>query len=114
MILLEQDLEKIVRRVLSASEAARVLELLEHWDGTAEKQWKDRANANQVALSGGDPFEYAKVLKGLKQLEAEEGLRPQDRAHLNQSLDFLTEELAYSLGKTPKQARNLICKASEK
>lgn len=114
MIMLEQDLATIVRRVLSATEAGRVLDLLEHWDGTVEKQWKDRANANQAALSGGDPFEYAKVLKSLKRLEAERELRPQDRAHLNQSLDFLTEELAYSLGKTPGQARSLISKASEK
>jgi len=114
MILLEQDMATIVRRVLSAKEAGQVLDLLEQWDGAAKKQWKDRANANQAALSGGDPFEYAKVLKGLRRLEAERELRPQDRAHLNQSFDFLTEELAFSLGKTPGQVRSLISKASEK
>lgn len=112
LTVLEKDLKKTVREPISAKQAKRLLEELRQWSGKPSSQWKTRANAHQAALDRGDPFEYAKVFKGLSQLEAEGALRAQDRAHLNQSLDLLTEELAHSLGKTSEQARNLLAQAS--
>jgi len=44
----------------------------------------------------------------LSQLESEGTLLASDRAHLNQSLELLSEELANALNKTPAQARKLI------
>ncbi len=111
MMLLEQDLAKSVRRLLTASEARQILDQLRQWDGSVDKQWKSRADSIRKAMEQGDPFEYAKVFKGLSRLAAESDLRQQDREHLAQSLEFLTEELALSLGKTSAQARDLISEA---
>ena len=107
----KQDLANTVRNPITASEARQLLDHLENWDGTVSSQWKVRANANQEAMDRGEPFDYAEVYKGLSRLEAEGTLRASDRAHLNQALDFLVEELANALGKTPEQARNQIASA---
>ena len=107
----EQDLANVVRNPISASEAVKLLDHLEKWDGDVSSQWKVRANANQVAMERGDPFAYAEVYKGLSRLEAEGTLRASDRAHLNQALEFLVEELANALGKTPEQTRIQIAAA---
>ncbi len=104
----QQDLADIVRNPINASEAKKLLDHLKQWDGNVSNKWKVRANANQIAMERGDPFDYAEVYKGLSRLEAEGTLRASDRAHLNQALDFLVEELANALGKTPEQARNQI------
>ena len=106
-----QDLANTVRNPINASEAKQLLDHLEKWDGKVSSQWKIRANANQVAMERGQPFDYADVYKGLSRLEAEGTLRASDRAHLNQALDFLVEELANALCNTPEQARNQIASA---
>jgi len=111
LMMREQDLANIVRNPISASEAVKLLDHLEKWDGDVSSQWKVRANANQIAMERGDPFAYAEVYKGLSRLEAEGTLRASDRAHLNQALEFLVEELANALGKTPEQTRIQIAAA---
>ena len=62
-------------------------------------------------MQRGDPFGYVEVYKGLSRLEDEGALRATDREHLNQSLEFLVEELAYALGGTREQARKMIAEA---
>jgi CarD family transcriptional regulator len=108
----KQNLANTVRQPISTTEARKLLNEIKNYKAKPSKQWKARANANQAAIERGDPFEYAKVFKGLCQLEAEGGLRAQDRAHLNQSTNLLVDELAHSLRKTPEQARALLAKAS--
>lgn len=109
-MLRQQDLAKTVRNPIDASGAEKLLDHLRHWKGKVSSQWKARANAHQQAMERGDPFDYADVYKGLSKLEAEGTLRASDRAHLNQSLHFLAEEIANALGKTPEQARKQIAK----
>jgi RNA polymerase-interacting CarD/CdnL/TRCF family regulator len=109
----KDDLEESVRNLITAKEAKSLLQEMQTWEGKVSKQWKTRANAHQAAIDRGDPFEYAKVFKGLIRLEARDTLRAQDRAHLNQSADLLTEEIAFSLKKTPEQARRMLNRASE-
>ncbi len=111
LMMRKQDLANTVRYPINANEAKKLLDHLDQWDGNVSNQWKVRANANQLAMDRGDPFDYANVYKGLSRLEAEGTLRASDRAHLNQALDFLVEELANALGKTPEQARNQIARA---
>ena len=111
LMLRQQDLDKTVRKPINANEAKRLLDHLETWNGNVSREWKARANANQVAMDRGDPFAYAEIYKGLSRLEAEGTLRSTDREHLNQSLDFLAEELAVALGETPEQARSQIARA---
>ena len=110
-MLRQQDLAKTVRKPINANEAKRLLDHLDKWNGNVRREWKARANANQVAMDRGDPYSYAEVYKGLSRLEAEGTLRSTDREHLNQSLDFLVEELANALGNTPEQARSQIASA---
>ncbi len=110
--MLEGELPSVARSIISARQARKLLSELNHWQGEVKAQWKARANAHQAAIERGDPFEYAKVFKGLSRLEANGTLRAQDRAHLNQTQELLTEELAWSLGKTPEQARDLLARAS--
>lgn len=107
-MLRSQDLADTVRNPINANEAKKLLEHLKKWNGKVSSQWKARANAHQKAMERGDPFDYAEVYKGLSKLEEQGTLRASDRAHLNQSLDFLVEELANALGKTPEQARKQI------
>ena len=112
LILPVQDMASAVRRPLDASQAGQLLDYMEHWDGKCSRQWKARAAAHQQAMERNDPFEYAEVCKGLAQLESEGTLRHTDRTHLNRSIEFLADELAYALDKTPDYARMLIVKAS--
>jgi RNA polymerase-interacting CarD/CdnL/TRCF family regulator len=108
LMMRKQDLATTVRNPINASEAKQLLDHLEKWEGSMSSQWKVRANANQVAMDRGEPFDYANVYKGLSRLEEEGTLRASDRAHLNQALNFLVEELANALGETPEQARSQI------
>ena len=107
-MLLEKDLPKTVRRLISRDEAKELLQKFKDWKGTPSEQWKARAEANQAALDSGEPFGYAKVYKELSQMEEQGKLRPRDRTHMKLALDLLTEELARSLGKTPAQAQKLV------
>ena len=109
-MLRKQDLANTVRNPINANEARQLLDHLESWNGTVSNQWKVRANTNQETMDRGDPFGYAEVYMGLSKLESQGTLRATDREHLNRSLDFLVEELAVALGKTPEQARNRIAK----
>jgi RNA polymerase-interacting CarD/CdnL/TRCF family regulator len=110
LMLRQQDLAKTVRNPIDAIGAEKLLDHLKQWKGKVSSQWKARANAHREAMERGEPFDYADVYKGLSKLEAEGTLRASDRAHLNQSLHFLAEELANALGKTPEQVRNQIAK----
>jgi len=112
LIMPVQDVVSAVRRPLDASQAGQLLDYIEQWDGKCSRQWKARANAHQQAIERNDPFEYAEVCKGLIRLESEGNLRHTDRTHLNRSMDFLADELAHALDKTPAYARMLIVKAT--
>lgn len=107
-MLREQDLENIVRPPINKTEATKLLEHLDNWNGKVGSSWKIRASANQSVIEAGDPFGYVDVYKGLSKLENEGTLRASDRQHLNQSLELLVEELAYATGGTPEQARKQI------
>jgi RNA polymerase-interacting CarD/CdnL/TRCF family regulator len=107
-MLREQDLANTVRNPITAGEAKKLLDHLRKWKGKVSGQWKARANAHHEAMERGGPFDYANVYKGLSKLEAEGSLRASDRAHLNQSLSLLAEELANALNQTPEQARDQI------
>jgi RNA polymerase-interacting CarD/CdnL/TRCF family regulator len=108
LTILKDDVPNTVRSLISNKEAKRLLEEIKSYDGKVSKQWKARANAHQAAIDRGDPFEYAKVYKGLTKLEEKDGLRAQDKAHLAQSLDLLTEELSCSLRKSREQTRKML------
>ena len=110
LILRTKDLAKTVRSPIGAGKAKEILDHLENWEGQMSSQWKVRGDSNQQALERGNARDYAEVYKGLSKLEAEGTLRASDRAHLNQSLELLAEELANALGKTPEQAREQISK----
>ena len=114
LMLRKKDLAKTVRNPIGPREAKELLAHLESCKISMSKQWKARANANQAAMERGDPLGYVEIYKGLRQLEEQGTLRASDRTHLNQSLDFLTEELANALGKTPDQARKLITRGVDK
>lgn len=108
------DLEETVRNIISASEAKKVLEHLEECDASMSSQWKTRANRNQAAIDGGDPYDLARVYKGLVQMQANGGsLRAADRKHLQTSYQFLSEELAAALNKTLLQIEKMIHKRCE-
>lgn len=108
LTILKDDVPNTVRSLITTKEAKRLLDELKSYDGKVSKQWKARANAHQAAIDRGDPFEYGKVFKSLRKLEAKDGLRAQDKAHLAQSLDLLTEELSCSLRKSPEQTRKML------
>ena len=112
LILPLEDVAAAVRRPLNARQARQLLEYIERWEGHCSKKGKARAAAHQEALQRNDPFEFAEVCKGLSQLESEGTLRHTDRGHLNRSIEFLTDELAFALDKTPDYARMLIVKAT--
>lgn len=112
LTLLEVDVPHTIRDLLTRKEAEELLDHLQKWNGKAKSQWKARADKHQAAIDGGDAFEYAKVVKELSRMEAEGTLRPRDKAHLNQSMDLLVEEISRTLKKSSDQARKLIEKAA--
>ena len=111
MTLLEKDLPDIIRNVISSKDAFKLLDQIKDWQGKPKAEWKARAEAHQQVIDAGDPFECAKVVKGLNQMEVDGTLRPRDRAQLNQSMDLLTEELARALQKPTAHAGKLIAEA---
>jgi RNA polymerase-interacting CarD/CdnL/TRCF family regulator len=110
--MLKDELSNNIRSLISPEEANSLLDQIKRWKGKPKAQWKARADAHQSALESGDPLECAKVLKGLYKLESEGDLRPRDRAHLKQSLELLTDELARALKKRPAQAERLLMEAT--
>jgi RNA polymerase-interacting CarD/CdnL/TRCF family regulator len=112
LTLLEVDLSNVIRNLISSEQALELLEQLKAWKVKVSAQWKARADAHQTAIDGGDPFEYAKVVKGLMHMEESGTLRPGDRAHLNKSLELLTAELAFALKKPRSQVSKLIDQAA--
>jgi len=112
LTILKEDVPNTVRSLISSKEAKQLLEDLKSFDGKVSKQWKARANKHQAAIDRGDPFEYGKVFKSLSKLEEQDGLRAQDKQHLAQSLELLTEELACSLRKSPEQARKMLAEVA--
>ena len=111
LTLLAKDVSDTIRTVITADEAENLLDSIKDWNGAPKKQWKARADAHQAAIESGDPLECAKVLKGLNRLQSEGPLRQQDRAHLKQSMELLTDELARALKKRRPQARKLLIEA---
>jgi RNA polymerase-interacting CarD/CdnL/TRCF family regulator len=111
VILREDELPGMVREMVSAEQAAELLANLRDWGGSPSQNWQVRARAHAAAIEGGDPFEYLKVVKELHQLDASGTLRRTDQQHYQKSLDLLTEELMFSLGKPKKKVRSLIEKA---
>lgn len=112
LMLLEDDVPKTVRGLISPEESEQLLEQLKQWSGSVNKQWKARADKHQAALDSGNPYRYGQVLKSLSQMESEgETLRHGDRQHLLQSQELLVEEIGRSLGKTPQQANQLLAAA---
>jgi len=109
--MLAKDITHTIRALITADEAHRLLGRIRSWDGAPKKQWKARADAHQAAIESGDPLECAKVAKGLSLMQSESPLRQQDRAHLKQSMELLTEELARALKKRRAQARRLLTEA---
>jgi RNA polymerase-interacting CarD/CdnL/TRCF family regulator len=109
--MLAKDISNTIRNLITADEAKRLLDMMRNWNGQPKKQWKARADAHQAAIESGDPLECAKVVKSLTRLQSESPLRQQDRAHLKQSMELLTEELARALKKRPPQAQKLIIEA---
>lgn len=100
-----------VRRLISADEARELLDKLKDWNSKPKAQWKARVDAHQRAIESGDPFEFAKVVKGLSQLAAESELNHRDRKQFDHSLDLLTEELAKALNRRRDSTQKLIMKA---
>ncbi len=109
--MLAKDVSDTIRTVISADEAHRLLDQIKCWKGAPKKQWKARADAHRIAIESGDPLEYGKVVKGLSLMQDDSPLRQQDRAHLKQSMELLTEELARARKKRPRQAEKLILDA---
>ena len=54
MTLLEDNLQELVRKVISPDQAKSLLDQLNSWNGKGTSQWKARANAHQAALESGE------------------------------------------------------------
>ncbi|MGD8347450.1 MAG: CarD family transcriptional regulator [Lysobacterales bacterium] len=107
-----KDAAEAVRQPVNREQARQILDHVETCTPTTRKQWKARAAEHEEVLGRCDPFECAEVFKGLQHLDAEGSLRHTDRAHLNQAMDFLADELSYALGKSPDKVRQIITRAA--
>ena len=86
-----------------------MLEHIENCDDAMNEQWKTRISKNERALEGGDPYELAKVFKGLSRMQDEgKTLRAADRKHMQTSFAILSEELSTALGKSRASVEALL------
>ncbi|MEM9302941.1 MAG: hypothetical protein AAGE01_12555 [Pseudomonadota bacterium] len=107
-------LEDEVREVISAAEAKKVLKHIETCDSTMSQQWKTRTGRNEKAIASHDPFECARVYKGLSRFQAEgNNLRAADRKHMQTAFELLADELAAALDKPISEIEVDIRKRSE-
>jgi len=109
----EDDLDETVRPPIGANEANKILEHIRTWKGKVSKQWKARSNAHQKKLEDGKPLSYAEVYKGLRKLKEDGSLSASDRTHLKQTERFLAEEMANALGKTYRETRKQMKRATQ-
>ena len=112
LLVRESDLEHAIRAPIGATEARKLLSQLECFEGTLSQKWKTRANAHQKMMEAGDPYGYAEVYKGLRERQQDDALSAADRVHLKQSSEFLAEELANALGKTPRETLDQMAEAT--
>lgn len=91
-----------LRRLLSKSEVARLLELFNQ-PADAIRDWKQRASDNAKYLASGSAFDLAKIVKSLTELRSKKELSfPEGRA-LDKARRLLICELAEVL-QVPKSA----------
>lgn len=109
--MLAERIPQTIRNLISSDEALELLDRLKNWSSIPKAQWKARVDDHQRAIESGDPFECAKVIKGLSLLATESELNHRDRDQLNQSLDLLTDELSCALKRRPAKTRQLIMQA---
>ncbi|NNJ64461.1 MAG: hypothetical protein HKP03_05790 [Xanthomonadales bacterium] len=111
LITLAEAVPQNIRNLISSDEARELLDKLKNWRTKPKAQWKARVDAHQRAIESGDPFEYAKVVKGLSLLAAESELNHRDQNQFNHSLELLNDELARALKRRPAKTRELIMQA---
>lgn len=84
-----------LRRVMSRSEAARVLEILSAPEVAVDVQpWTRRHRVYTEMLKSGSPFEIAKVLRDMYRLKFDKDLSFGERRLLDQAKGLLVHELA--------------------
>jgi RNA polymerase-interacting CarD/CdnL/TRCF family regulator len=111
-MLRENELDEFIRKPMGKSEAGKLLDHLETWQGNVSNQWKTRANAHQKKMDAGEPMRYAEVYKSLIHRQKDDSLSAADRTHLQQSSDLLAEELANALGKTHTEALDQMARVA--
>ena len=108
MLVRENDLDSLVRKTIAKQKARKVLAYIGEWKGKVSEQWKTRANSHQAKLDDGDPFALAEVYKALTRRSEDDKLSTADRRHLNQSEQYLAEELSLAFNLSEDRMRQKL------
>lgn len=85
-----------VRRVISAQEAAKVLEAFRTIEFECDSNWNKRHRENMVKIKSGDIYQVLGVVKELMYRDKIKGLSTSERKMLNNAKQIVVSELVLS------------------
>lgn len=97
-----------LRAIVSAEEAAALLEAIGSMEVDMTSNWNHRYRENMDRLKSGDLYAVARVIKGLTYRDSERGLSNGERKMLHTAKQILVSELVLSLEQESRQIENRI------
>lgn len=97
-----------LRGIVSAGEAAALLEAIGSMEVDMTSNWNHRYRENMDRLKSGDLYAVARVIKGLTYRDSERGLSNGERKMLHTAKQILVSELVLALEQESRQIENRI------
>ena len=97
-----------LRAIVSAEEAAALLEAIGSMEVDMTSNWNHRYRENMDRLKSGDLYAVAGVIKGLTYRDSERGLSNGERKMRHTAKQILVSELVLSLEQESRQIENRI------
>lgn len=97
-----------LRGIVSAEEAAALLEAIGSMEVDMTSNWNHRYRENMDRLKSGDLYAVARVIKGLTYRDSERGLSNGERKMLHTAKQILVSELVLALEQESRQIENRI------
>jgi CarD family transcriptional regulator len=97
-----------LRRVISAKEVKKVLDVLKDAGTQMPKNWNRRFKHNRDKIKTGDIFELAEVVRNLSIRDHEKGLSTGEKQMFGRAKKILASELMYAQDKGEEEATEFL------
>ena len=97
-----------LRRVISAKEVKKVLQVLKDSGTQMPKNWNRRFKHNRDKIKTGDIYELAEVVRNLSIRDHEKGLSTGEKQMFGRAKKILASELMYAQDKSEEEATEFL------